>query len=223
MIRVLGFALLCFVAIAPSEVMGQKKGANKKSDAADATPDQYAMLAKYKEMVGTIRSTTATSIVLRVDYTPPGAAATPPPNITARTARSQIQQMQRAQQKAVQDLQAKSKNGKEHIDFELPLTDKATVRRLHLGVEYDDKGNPKDQKAAAKGEGGLPGFAAKIDDLNTGDHVKVYLVAPSKAAPKKDADGALIDGQLPGHPQVRMIVLLEDANAAAAPNNKKKK
>ena len=75
--KLMGFAAVafCILALAPY-ADGQKKAAPAKRNVAitDATPQQYALLAQYREMVGTIRSTTSNSIVLRVEYNPPTSA-----------------------------------------------------------------------------------------------------------------------------------------------------
>jgi hypothetical protein len=269
-----GIAMLLLSAFAPDEALGQKNA--KRVDILDATPEQYALLATYKEMVGTIRSTTSSSIVLRVEYTHPqansgtgtanGGANVNGKRTTNQTAqlqkqlvklqrdqvalqssktpaqaqqrlvqlirdqqrleiqiyRLQVQQVQQAQQQNIQAMRAKGKLDKDYIDFELPLVDKAAIRRLSLGVEYDDKGNMKEPNLA-KGAGGLPGFAAKLEDLSNGAPVKVYLTPPKSTAgvpKKKDENGAIL-GLPANRPQVRMIVMLSEANAAA-PNLKKK-
>jgi hypothetical protein len=285
--RLLAFvaiALAGLIALEPGAAVGQKKGSSGKRgvDITDASPEQYALLAQYKEMVGTIRSATPRSIVFRVEYTHPVAdSGTANANSQANAAgkkeaaqvaqlqkqiqklqrdqvalqkaknpaqlqqklvqllrdqqklevqiyRIQVQQVQQAQQKNVQALRGKGKLDKDYIDFELPLLEKATIRRLTLGVEYDDKGNLKEPNVAAKGAGGLPGFPATIDDLINGVPAKVYLVSPKSAAAaearKKDENGALLSDFPPNRPLVRMIVMLGDSNGPVAlPNAKAKK
>lgn len=116
---------------------------------------------------------------------------------------------------------------KDYIDFELPLTEKAAVRKMNVGIEYDDKGNVKESDPAAKKDG-LPGFAAKIEDLLPGAKAKIYLSpakAPAASAPKKDADGGILAAgpSAANRPQVRMVVMLSDGGLPALGANNKKK
>jgi hypothetical protein len=266
--KLMGFAAVafCILALAPY-ADGQKKAAPAKRNIAitDATPQQYALLAQYKEMVGTIRSTTSNSIVLRVEYNPPRSVsaadlkhnsaqanqirqqiaklqhdqialqssrnaaqaqqrlvqlARDQQRLEVQLYRYQVQQAQHAQQQNMKALRAEGNSKTEFIDFDLPLVEKPAIRRLSLGVEYDDKGNVKEPNPAAKGAGGLPGFPAKLDELVNGVPVKVYLSPPKAGAAnkplKKDENGAVIDALPPNRPQVRMIVVLGDPNGAPA-------
>ena len=70
----------------------------------------------------------------------------------------------------------KSNQGKE---FEFELSEKAHLRKLNIGFEYDEKGNPvkNDPKrmAALKGDASKPGYVAKGEDLTVGSPVVVHL------------------------------------------------
>ena len=71
-------------------------------------------------------------------------------------------------------------------DFDLDLSDKVSVRKMSLGTEYDDKGNvktyTKEEKDKLKGnDTSKPGYEAKIDDLQSGQQVKIQLKMPKKA------------------------------------------
>ena len=228
--KIFGVVVIALMALAPSSVIGQKKAdANKKgTDISDATPQQYALLGQYREMTGTLVSVTPTSIVVRIEYNHPveganAANSTPKnkPNANNKKANNPAQEFRQQLQK-MQRAQANAKMEKDYVDFELPFIEKVAIRRLNLGVEYDDKGNVKEQKPAdARGTAGLPGFAAKVDDLNKGDQIKIYL-SPAKseaAAAKKDEFGALPANR----PQVRMVMLIAESSGTAIMNNRKKK
>ena len=231
MCRIFGVMVFGMLAFAPEAVWGQKKldGNKKGADVSDANPKHYALLAQYREMSGTLRSLTPTSVVIRVEYNHPvpkqvngnaGANNARPivrrGNSSAQAFRQQLQQLQRAQ--------ANTKMDKDYLDFELPLTDKATFRRMEQGVEYDDKGNPKSMTAAqAKGAASLPGFAAKADDFSKGDHITVYLspATGSATSPRKDDKTFGPDLALAGRPRVRLVVLESETDEKAIARKKK--
>jgi hypothetical protein len=128
-------------------------------------------------------------------------------------------------------------------EFDVEAIDNVVVRRLNLPFEYDDKGNvkkyTKDELDKLKGKDkSLPGYEAKYEDLQAGQIVRVYMVKP-KAKPKDDPKADKNDPKVdkvegkdkkgedmqPDPPQVRMIVILADAdpNARDNPRPKKKK
>ncbi len=103
-------------------------------------------------------------------------------------------------------------------DFELEIQDKASVRRLTLPVEYDDMGNVKKytkaELAELRGtESSKPGYAAKLDDLQPGQDVTLYLTPPSKQA------AADLGTTQSNRSTVRMIVVMRDPNASLASKN----
>jgi len=238
-----------------NEGAAQTKAAAKKGgDILVATPQQYALLAQYKEMVGVVKSTSPGMLTLRVQHDHPVKNATgTTPSTTNNNSQQQMQhlqqqlqaaariknpiqaqqqvaqiqgqmyqlQAQQSQQKMNQSLKSQSM-GKDYIDFELPLLETASIRKMEIGIEYDAKGNLKDFAPPVK-EKGMIGYAAKFEDLSNGAEVKVYLAAPkSTATPaKKDASGAAIDAVPANRPRVRMVVIFKDATGDAMPNKKK--
>jgi hypothetical protein len=94
----------------------------------------------------------------------------------------------------------------QYKDYELELSDKVTVSKLSLDNEYDDKGYvktyTKDEKAELKrNDPSKLGYQAKVEDLQTGQQIKVYLKMPKKTKPapetekpadKKDDDKAKV-------------------------------
>src|SRR5262249_54095002 len=81
-------------------------------------------------------------------------------------------------------------------DFDLDLAEKVSLRKMSLGTEYDDKGNvktyTKEEKEKLRGkDSSKPGYEANIDELQTGQQVKVQLKMPKKdnlssQTPKKE-------------------------------------
>jgi hypothetical protein len=103
--------------------------------------------------------------------------------------------------------------------FELYTAANVVIRRLNPPFEYDDKGYPrkfsKDELAALRGRNAsVPGYAARYEDLEAGQMVKMYLADPKFAKKKEapDAAGASVKG-LP----VRMIVILTDSDGRDTP------
>ena len=76
-------------------------------------------------------------------------------------------------------LEASLQNSSHGKEYEFELTEKAHLRKLNIGFEYDDKGNPvkNDPKRMAilKGDTSKPGYVAKAEDLTVGSQVTVYL------------------------------------------------
>lgn len=165
----------------------------------------------------------------------------------------QIQQLQlRLAQHAARDADPNNPNGPVKVnhhykDFDLPCADKVEIRRMILPVEYDDKGNIKthsnDELAGLRGDdASKPGFKAKMEDLHSGQVVRLYFAplksddarkdeskktesdketkgeknANANSGNKNDADGTPRE-----RPTVSMIVILQDTSADAAPSSKK--
>jgi hypothetical protein len=81
----------------------------------------------------------------------------------------------------------------QYKDFELELAEKVALRKMFLENEYDDKGNlktyTKEEKAELRGKDTTkPGYQAKIEDLQSGLQVKIYLKMPKKTKPAPDSD-----------------------------------
>jgi len=117
--------------------------------------------------------------------------------------------------------------------YDLQATENVKVRTMLTGDGFDEKGNPvkptKAQLAAMKGKDkNLVGYEATLEKLEVGQKVRVTLVrAPVKPATAKekdkDIDGAAKDEK---KMQVKMIVILSEANADAVkgkPKGKKAK
>ena len=84
-------------------------------------------------------------------------------------------------------------------EFELPVVEKVVVRKLNLGVEYDDRGFIKEytaeQKRALRGSNpSVPGYHAKPEELQPGQDVSAVL-GPARKDDKE------------ARPVVRMIVI----------------
>jgi hypothetical protein len=161
---------------------------------------------------------------------------------------NKIMQMKNAQQKQqalmlwqaqMQQLQAVSGNaanmwriGKSSKDYEVAFVDKVKVARSKLEKKFTDEGEPikisaTDLKKLKSTD--IPGaYIASLEDLRPGLTVKFYLTPPKKQTAKK-TDAAKSDdkdnpsGALAARPQVRMLLIMEDANAADAPDAPKKK
>jgi len=74
-----------------------------------------------------------------------------------------------------------------------------SIRKNFLGTDYDDMGNPKTytkaQLAELKGKDTTkPGYTAKLEDLQPGQEVVVYLTKPKKTATKAVAPAKKEDG-----------------------------
>src|SRR5262249_10568647 len=72
-------------------------------------------------------------------------------------------------------------------EIEFDVLAEVKVARAKLEVEYDDKGNVKEytpEELKKKRDAELPGYTAKVEDLQFGQTVKLYLTKP-KTTPKK--------------------------------------
>jgi hypothetical protein len=124
------------------------------------------------------------------------------------------------------------------VTFELPVRDDVKVARAQPPVQYDDKGNvvelTKEQLKKMR-DPNMPGFTAAVDDLQSGQLVKAYLAKPKaakkKAADKKtaepapDAAGEKAKEAPPEQPrpEVRMVLILAEADASAQPPERPKR
>jgi hypothetical protein len=140
----------------------------------------------------------------------------------------QAQEMQREMQRQAQRLADNAaKGGPFKIEstgrsYEFVLRDDVIVRRMNLPFQYDDKGNVKQytEKELAKLRGTnpkLPGFEAKIEELEPGSMVKLYIQPPK--------EGKIGGVDLVGNiirPEVKMIVHYGDYDAKTGGNAAKK-
>jgi hypothetical protein len=105
-------------------------------------------------------------------------------------------------------------------DFELNLEKKVVYRKMFLPIENDADGNPKkftaEEKKALESDDPKNGkYAAKVDEVQEGQEVKLYLTPP-----KKKAKG---DDDPPEHATVKMIVLTKRTPSASDADTPKKK
>lgn len=245
----LGLGLLMALS---QESFGQGKDKKKaKDDDNKANVQEYLQIQKAKELEGKVGSVDAGRSTLFFQLDIP--TLEPNPNFNpGKAANQQAQQLQNLyQQQAkilrtanpvirqqrmrqlltqMQKIQANAgKNGPYKVvhtfkEFDLPLVDKVVVRKLNLGIEYDNEGNilqrTKEEIAKLKGNDlRVPGFAAKLDDLKPGQVVHLYL-NPAKVDKNADPDEGV--GNI-ARPTVRMIVILQEASKSVGPTDRKKK
>jgi hypothetical protein len=193
----------------PLGVSAQNKGAKDTGKTSQATAQDYTLLSRYTQIDGKVVSAEAGKITVSIAHAVQGQ-----PN----------QQQQ-------QPTTGKGKRGKtnaamqqqqEHIEFELPIKDKAVIRKMYATSSgFDDKGNAKgtgpDAKKPAAAPGG--GYLADIAELAPGTVVRLQLEAPKKTAtPKAD------EPDFSGRPTVRSVTALsEPKDGLAAATNPKKK
>jgi hypothetical protein len=112
-------------------------------------------------------------------------------------------------------------------EFEMVFADKAVIRKMMLGVEYDNEGNIITRTPAeiAKLKGNdpkVPGYPAKIDDLKSGQYVHLYFAKqPPKDKAEKPEESKEGVGNV-ARPIVRMVVILQEPSATTVPPRKKK-
>lgn len=104
-------------------------------------------------------------------------------------------------------------------EYKLRATDEMKVRVLYPAPEYDEKGVLKKftekELKARKGPGNLPGYAAELDALRTGQMVRIYLArapVPVKGAPTKAKK--ITEEDEPGlvnRPEVAIILILGES------------
>jgi hypothetical protein len=83
----------------------------------------------------------------------------------------------------------------QYKDFDLELAEKVVFRKMSLEPQYDDKGNikeyTKEEKDKLRGKDtSKPGYEAKVEDLEAGQQVKIYLKMPKKTKPLSEPDKA---------------------------------
>lgn len=140
--------------------------------------------------------------------------------VEARQAQQMQQMMMQMMQKQAQAQQNLNKNSPYSVEvttktYEFNIRDDVIVRRMSPPSGYDDKGNVKQYSTAdlqkLKGTNAkLPGYEAKIEDLEPGQTVQVFLAPPK--------EGKVGDVDLVGNPirqEVRMIVLAAEEPAGA--------
>lgn len=186
-----GAFLLGAFTLAP-EAEAQKK--DKKNTPVGATPEEYAQIRNARELVGKIAFADESTrmISLRIDV--PQMQANQPNKNAKRGKGNPF----RPNYKVVNV-------GK---NFDLPVDDKATVRRLFVAIEYDDKGflkNNAQEQGVLKSKGYIP---AKYEDIKTGMTARLHL-SPPKAGAKGDE----------ARPLVKTILLVQPPNNST-PNKK---
>lgn len=68
-------------------------------------------------------------------------------------------------------------------EMDVVLSDELRVARTKLETNYDDKGNlviPSEEEKKKMQDATMPGYKAKVDDLQVGQGVKLYLGTPPK-------------------------------------------
>ena len=248
---VIGLALMLIFG---SDGLSQAKDKKKNDEGAKPTPQEYKQIQQAKELEGKLGGSAPGQLTLQLDFPQmepnpkynPGKAAnnqvqqmqglykqylqalnTPNPYQRQQKLAKLAYQMNQMQKQAAQGTSQNSpfKVVNDYKDFELPVSDKVVVRKLNLGLEYDNEGNiiqrTKEEIAKLKGKDPkVPGFAAKLEDLKTGQLVHLYLNPPPKAEKDQKDEGV---GNTP-RPTVRMIVILQDvSNLASSTGTRPKK
>jgi len=116
----------------------------------------------------------------------------------------------------------------DYKDYSLEYKDEVVVRKMFLPQEFDDTGNikeyTKDEKEALRGKDKTkPGYEAKIEELLSGQEVKLTLTPPpppkkkdtkvakdSKDAPEEDPE------MVPDRPTANTIVMTKDMGASGS-------
>jgi hypothetical protein len=176
---------------------------NNKGKTTQATDKDYAVLARLSQVVCKIVSTDASKITVSIE----------------NDVRSGTTGNGRSRRPNVQ---------KDQIEFELPLKDKAVIRKMYISTVFDEKGNPK-TSASADDKGKKPasapggGYVCDVTDLIAGTVVRLQLGAPKKSATaaKKDDDAAAAD--LSTHSIVQSVTALSEPKDQMASDNGNKK
>jgi hypothetical protein len=198
-VLIFGGGMMALLLLLPGGADGQKK--ENKSAATPATPQDYNALRGYSEISGKIIFADESTIAFRVEVPqvqPGGNKNQPRPKRGRPNVRPNVKLVM---------------VGK---DFELEVENKATVRKLFVAAEYDDKGFLKEdaeEKRQLRAKGYLP---ATHDDIKSGMVAKLYLTAPRNAG---------TDGKA-AKPTVRRIDLLAAGTGSLqqdADRGKKKK
>ena len=189
-----GGGVIAMLLLLPDGAQGQKK----KSTASPATEQDYQALRGYSELTAKIvfADESSKTLAFRVEV----------PQVKAGANKNQPRRGRPYANKNIQVVMI----GK---DFELEVHDKATVRKLFVATEFDDKGFLKEnaeEKRQLRAKGYLP---AKYEDIKSGMVVKLYLLAP------RSTDGK-------ARPAIRRIDLVAAGAGSlqpdAAPPKKKK-
>lgn len=237
----LSVAVLAF----PGPVAGQKKKMKKDDDVERGTPQEYAQLRQLSQVAGKLAFAEAGSkvLALRIEYDTlePRDPDELQPN---RNPQSPVQSLLRQQYRVLrttnpiqrqremqrlllqaQRMKLRAAPGgpnspfrlvKKSKEYEFEVKDRASVRRLTLPVDYDDKGflktYSKEELAKLRGTNPqVPGYAAKYEDLQAGQTVVLYLAPAAKADKKsKEEKGEEGVGNVL-RPVVRMIVIQSEA------------
>lgn len=189
------------LVVVPLAVSAQNN--NNKGKTTQATDQDYTLLARYSQINGKIVSTDAGKLTVSIDH--PHAAQNST-NSRSRRSNTNAKNIQHDQ-----------------IEFELPVKEKAVVRKMYVSGGFDDKGNPKtgasaDGKKPASAPGG--GYLCDLADLVPGTVVRLQLTSPKKSASaaKKDEDTGLDT-----HSLVTSVTALSEPNQQMASDNGKKK
>lgn len=233
---VMGLALLLVFG---SHSMPQGKEKKKEEGSSKPTPKEYKQIQQAKELEGKLGGTTPGMVTLQLDFPQmdpnfnAGKAANNQVQQMQGLYKQYVQALktpnpylrqQRLAKLAYQMNQMQTPGGKgggrnspfivvnNYKDFELPVLDKVVVRKLNLGMEYDNEGNlvqrTKEEIAKLRGKDPkVPGFAAKLDDLKPGQIVHLYLNPPSKTEDEGVGNVA--------RPTVRMIVIMQEVSNLA--------
>src|SRR4051812_13418515 len=82
-------------------------------------------------------------------------------------------------------------------DFELETIEKVVIRKMFLETNYDDKGTlieyNREAIAKLKGSGKYPGYAAKMEEIETGMIAKLMLVPVANPVKKNTKEEDLVD------------------------------
>ena len=198
-----GSMVFAAFVVLPFTVTAQN-GNKNKGKTTQATAPEYAQLARLSQVVGKVVSADATKITVSLDHphAVQGSGKNGRPTVTVQ---------------------------RDQIEFELPLKEKAVVKKMYIAAGFDEKGMPKtsgsaDGKKPASAPGG--GYLCDVADLVPGTVVRLQLAPPKKSATpaKKDDDAAASD--LSARSIVQSVTALsepKDQMAADNGNNKKKK
>lgn len=198
--RLIGLALLAgasLLSLAP-DVVAQNKTAPKDGKTVDASPQFYAMLRGYREIVGVVQSASDRSIVIKVSYDHPLVTAVQNKNNNNRNRNNRNKNGANRPQMP----QVKVQILHDFVKFDLPYAENPHFRTLAGGggVAYDSKGEPKLPETGPFGAK-LPGNPATINDVSAGDAVKLMLSAPLASS-----------GNIA--PRVHTVVILRDGSPA---------
>jgi hypothetical protein len=196
MAKMLGFTtLVVSVLIFVPALQGQRK--DGKNNVIKATPQDYKVLERVKEITGIIAFTDPNSkeLALRVDF----------PQVQLAKGRGN-NRYKRPQFTVVHN----------YKEFELDVENAVVVRKMFIAIEYDDKGNIKGNEEQTKELRSKGYITAKYDDIRSGNVAKLVLKPPQR---DKNVAGA---GNV-ARPTVRTIVLLQEGKPLAMSKGAEKK